>query len=52
VHYVITEYGIASLHGMNLRQRAEALIRIAHPKFQDELEVSLRQRGRKPKVLA
>jgi acyl-CoA hydrolase len=37
VHYVITEHGIAYLHGKNLRQRAEALISIAHPKFQDEL---------------
>ena len=37
VHYVITEYGIAYLHGKSLRQRAEALIAIAHPKFQDEL---------------
>ena len=37
VHYVITEYGIAYLHGKCLRQRAEALIAIAHPKFHDEL---------------
>jgi 4-hydroxybutyrate CoA-transferase len=37
VHYIITEYGIAYLHGKSLRQRAEALIAIAHPKFHDEL---------------
>ena len=37
VHYVVTEHGIAYLHGKSLRQRAEALIAIAHPKFQDEL---------------
>jgi acyl-CoA hydrolase len=37
VHYVITEHGIAYLHGKSLRQRAEALIAIAEPKFQDEL---------------
>ena len=37
VHYVITEYGIAYLHGKTLRQRAEALIAIAHPKFHEEL---------------
>jgi acyl-CoA hydrolase len=37
VHYVVTEYGIAYLHGKTLRQRAEALIAIAHPKFRDEL---------------
>lgn len=37
VHYVVTEYGVAYLHGKNIRQRAEALIQIAHPKFRDEL---------------
>ena len=37
VHYVVTEYGVAYLHGKNLRQRAEALIQVAHPKFRDEL---------------
>ena len=37
VHYVVTEYGIAYLHGKTLRERAEALIAIAHPKFQAEL---------------
>jgi 4-hydroxybutyrate CoA-transferase len=37
VHHVVTEYGIAYLHGRTLRQRAEALIAIAHPKFQAEL---------------
>ncbi len=31
VHYVVTEYGIADLYGKNLRQRAEALIKVAHP---------------------
>lgn len=38
VHYVVTEFGIASLHGKNLRQRAESLIAIAHPLFREELE--------------
>lgn len=37
VHYVITEYGIAYLHGKSLRERARALIEIAHPRFRDEL---------------
>ena len=37
VHYVVTEYGSAYLHGRNVRQRAEALIAIAHPDFRDEL---------------
>lgn len=35
--YVITEYGIARLNGLDLRQRAEALIKIAHPNFRDKL---------------
>jgi 4-hydroxybutyrate CoA-transferase len=38
VHYVVTEHGIAYLRGKTLRQRAEALIGIADPKFQPELE--------------
>ncbi|VDN11470.1 unnamed protein product [Dibothriocephalus latus] len=33
VHYVVTEYGIAYLFGKNIRQRAHALIKIAHPDF-------------------
>ncbi len=33
VHYVITEYGIAYLHGKNIRERAMSLIAIAHPDF-------------------
>lgn len=38
VHYVVTEHGIAYLHGKTLRERAEALIGIADPRFQQELE--------------
>ncbi|MGO3262406.1 acetyl-CoA hydrolase/transferase family protein [Mesonia sp.] len=37
VHYVVTEYGVANLYGKNLKQRAAALINIAHPKFREEL---------------
>ena len=37
VHDVVTEYGVAHLRGRNLRQRAEALIRVAHPSFRAEL---------------
>jgi len=37
VHYVITEYGVADLHGKNIRERAMALISIAHPKFRKDL---------------
>jgi len=38
VHYVITEFGVAYLHGKNLSQRAKALMDIAHPQFREELE--------------
>lgn len=37
VHWVVTEYGAVNLHGMTLRERAEALISIAHPDFRAEL---------------
>ncbi|MCX6000661.1 MAG: GNAT family N-acetyltransferase [Chloroflexi bacterium] len=37
IHYVVTEYGIAYLHGKNIRQRAMELISIAHPKFRRSL---------------
>ena len=33
VHYVVTEYGIAYLHGKNIRERAMSLVSIAHPRF-------------------
>ncbi len=33
IHYVVSEYGIAYLHGKNIRERAMELIAIAHPKF-------------------
>lgn len=45
VHYVATEYGVASLHGKTIRERAHALIRIAHPKFRDELMHQAKQLG-------
>jgi acyl-CoA hydrolase len=38
VHYVVTEHGVAYLHGKTLRERAEALIAIADPRFRNELE--------------
>jgi acyl-CoA hydrolase len=38
VHYIVTEYGVAYLFGKNLRQRAKALIDIAHPDDREELE--------------
>jgi acyl-CoA hydrolase len=45
VHYVVTEFGVAYLHGKNLRQRAAALIGIAEPKFREELLVAARKLG-------
>ncbi len=44
VHYVVTEYGTAFLHGKTIRQRAHALISIAHPKFREELKYAAEQR--------
>jgi 4-hydroxybutyrate CoA-transferase len=38
VHYVVTEYGVAQLHGKSLRERVTALIGIAAPQFREELE--------------
>ncbi len=37
IHYVVSEYGIAYLHGKSIRERAMALIAIAHPKFRSHL---------------
>jgi len=42
VHYVVTEFGIASLHGATLKERAQRLIKIAHPDFQEQLEQECR----------
>jgi len=43
VHYVVTEYGIAYLHGKSVRERAVALINIAHPKFRGQLLAEAKQ---------
>jgi len=43
VHYVITEHGVAYLHGKNIRQRAEALIQVADPQFRGQLEEFARE---------
>ncbi len=45
VHYIVTEYGVASLYGKTVRQRAQALINIAAPQFRDELRFSARKLG-------
>ena len=44
VHYVATEYGVVNLFGKSLKQRAKALISIAHPNFREELEREAAQR--------
>ena len=36
-HYIVTEYGVANLRGKSLRERAQALIAIAHPDFREQL---------------
>ncbi len=45
VDYVVTEYGVARLKGLSIRERTEALIRIAHPKFKDALTVEAKKLG-------
>jgi len=45
VDYVVTEYGVASLRGTNVRERVERLIEIAHPKFKEELRVKAHEIG-------
>ena len=43
-HYVVTEYGVAYLHGRNLRERAMALINVAHPDFRSDLLYKAKRR--------
>jgi 4-hydroxybutyrate CoA-transferase len=45
VHYVVTEHGVASLFGASLRERAAALIGVAHPDFRDDLRAAARKRN-------
>jgi acyl-CoA hydrolase len=47
VHYVVTEYGVANLYGRNLRQRARALIEVAHPDHRAALEREAHERFKK-----
>jgi len=52
VDYVVTEYGVASLRGKTIRERALSLINIAHPKFRNELlEWAKQRRYVPPEVL-
>jgi len=43
VRYVVTEYGVAELYGKTIRQRAQALISIAHPQFRDEIRARAKE---------
>ncbi|MBP7639188.1 acetyl-CoA hydrolase/transferase family protein [Thauera phenylacetica] len=43
INYVVTEYGVAQLRGKTAKQRAEALIGIAHPDFRGELREAARK---------
>lgn len=43
INYVVTEFGVAQLRGKSAKQRAEALIAIAHPDFRAELRESARK---------
>ena len=45
IHYVVTEYGAAELRGKNLRDRARALIAIAHPDFREALTEEAKTKG-------
>jgi acyl-CoA hydrolase len=47
IHYVVTEHGIANLYGKNLRERAKALISIAHPDHREQLEREAYKRFKK-----
>lgn len=44
VHYIVTEQGVANLYGKNLRQRARALVEIAHPDHREQLEREAQER--------
>jgi 4-hydroxybutyrate CoA-transferase len=44
VHYVVTEYGVANLHGKSLSERARELIAVAHPGFREGLTAAARRR--------
>ena len=47
INYVVTEFGVAQLRGKTAKQRAEALIGIAHPDFRSQL----REEARRMKLL-
>jgi acyl-CoA hydrolase len=44
IHWLVTEYGAVNLHGLTLRERAEALINLAHPDFRGQLRETWNRR--------
>ena len=52
VHKVITEYGIARLHGRSIRERVVELVQIAHPDFREDLMREARHWGWVPRIFA
>ncbi len=52
VHHVVTEYGVASLHGRSIRERVARLVEIAHPDHREALLQGARDRGWLPKFFA
>ena len=49
VHHVVTEYGVASIHGRSIRERVARLVEVAHPDHREELLAGAQQRGWLPK---
>ena len=49
VHFVVTEYGVANLHGRSIRERVMRLVEIAHPDHREPLLAGARERGWLPK---
>jgi 4-hydroxybutyrate CoA-transferase len=45
VHFIVTEYGSADLRGKSIRERAKALIAIAHPDFRETLTAQAKEQG-------
>lgn len=43
IRFVVTEYGVAELYGKSIRQRAQALINVAHPQFREEMKAKAKE---------
>jgi len=52
VHYIVTEHGVASLHGRSIRERALEMIQVAHPDFREELMRGAHERGWVPRFVS